>query len=174
MVTGKHAAQIEDLETELADVHEDSQVNEVLDMRAQLEELQESDGCDCDESGDMTRGEYRYFNPSFNYVDDKGNARPENTPEETRKYVAEDYARMERIQSGDIGFLCIAAVAEVQFDGSLVQTITSGYCCGVESDGDYWKEVGKEQLSELRSQLSAIGFSKRAIAAAVKNLVESE
>ncbi len=51
--------------------------------------------CDCDERGDRERNEYRYFNPSFNYVDKFGAALPENTPEEIVKYVRQDYERME-------------------------------------------------------------------------------
>jgi len=144
---------------------------QIVQSQELIESLQESlIECDCDESGDMSRGEYRYFNPSFNYVDKSGKLAEGNTAEDVRKYVAQDYARMEKINSGDVGFLCIAAVAEVQLGSNVVQTVTSGYVCGVESDGDYWKEVGAEQLHELRSELTAMGFSKRAIATAVKDV----
>src|SRR5258708_25382000 len=55
------------------------------------DELQE---CDCDEHGDMGRGELRYFNGCVeNY---KG-----ESPADIRKYVRQDYERMERLQRGD-------------------------------------------------------------------------
>src|SRR5208282_2725992 len=37
-----------------------------------LESLIEDLACDCGERGDMDRNEFRFFNPSFNYVDKTG------------------------------------------------------------------------------------------------------
>jgi hypothetical protein len=56
--------------------------------------------------------------------------------------------------------------------GNTCQTITSGGLYGIESDSDadYFAEVEQEQLAELRGQLHVIGFSKRAIASAFKNV----
>ena len=139
--------------------------------------------CDCDEDGYWPHGELQYFNPgSVEKFDPTASWIPATETDKRAYWLAamrenarKDYERMESYNAGDWGFVCVAAVAEIQLEThEVIQTITSGYCCGVESDGDYWKEVGKEQLSELRSQLSAIGFSKRAIATAVKNLVEVE
>jgi hypothetical protein len=128
------------------------------------DELQE---CDCS-GGDMERGEYRYFNGNVeNY---KG-----ESPEQIREYVLRDYERMERLHRGDWCYIGIRAEAEVLIPSnghSIVQEITSGGLWGVESDSDasYFKEIEDEELSELRKQLYALGFSKRAIATAVKNV----
>ena len=130
-------------------------------------DITEQDGCDCGERGDAERGEYRYFNGCVeNY---KG-----ESPADIRKYVRQDYERMERLQRGDWCFVGIRAEAEILLpsgDASIVQEITSGGLWGIESDSDasYLTEIEEEQLSELREQLHAVGFSKRAIAKAVKD-----
>ncbi len=128
--------------------------------------------CDCGEQGDMSRGEYRYFNPSSNYKDE--------TPENTRKYVRQDYERMEQLNRGDWCFIGIRAEADY-FVGmgrghSLIQTVTSGGLWGIESDSDadYVKSIEQEELSSLREQLEAIGFSKRAISAAFREIEHVE
>ena len=60
----------------------------------------------------------------------------------------------------------------------VIQDISSGGLWGVESDSDkaYFAEVAGEELAELKSQLQALGFSKRAISQAFKseNVKESE
>lgn len=153
-------------------------LDESIDVLIALqEELAE---CDCGERGDMQRNEYRYFNPSFNYIDKQGHALPENTAEEVRKYVRQDYERMEQINSGNICFIGVRADARVALsvckDHShmLTQYITSGGLWGIESDSDGIEEEEQEQLSELRSQLKALGFSTRAISAAFKNIGRKE
>lgn len=135
--------------------------------------------CNCDEHGDMGRNELQYFNPSSNYKDE--------TPENIRKYVRQDYERMESLNRGDWRFIGIRAEAEISLIGTvksgsptldayfpsrISQTVTSGGLWGVESDSsaEYFKEIEDEQLAELREQLHAVGFSKRAIAAAFKNV----
>jgi hypothetical protein len=142
------------------------------------DELQE---CDCGERGDMERNEYRYFNGNVeNY---KG-----ETPEDIRKYVRQDYERMERLQHGDWCYIGIRAEATITlnatWENSVVskaswhkpiapeQTITSGGLWGVESDSgkDYLAEIESDELADLRKQLTAVGFSKRAIALACKNI----
>lgn len=130
--------------------------------------------CDCDESGDMERGQYRYFNPSSNYIDDKDNPEDELTEDEVRKYVSQDYKRMEAYNSDQWAFIGIRAVAEISIDGT-VQTITSGGLWSIETDSEpsYFEEVGSEELSQLRKQLAALGFSKRSISVAFKS-VETE
>lgn len=131
-----------------------------------------TEDCDCGERGDMGRHEYRYFNPSDNY---KG-----ETPENTRKYVRQDYERMESLNRGDWCFIGIRADAEVDLPGGrlarISQQITSGGLWGIESDSDqsYIESVEQEELSSLRSQLEAIGFSKRAISAAFRNVEHKE
>lgn len=139
--------------------------------------------CDCGERGDMRRSEYRYFNPSFNYVDKHGHALPENTPEEVRKYVRQDYERMEDLHRGDWCFIGIRAEAEVMPntvldtpDGKkwhgVVQRVTSGGLWGIESDSgeSYFSEVEQEELSNLKDELKAYGFNTRAISKAFQNV----
>lgn len=130
-------------------------------------DITEQNGCDCGERGDAERGEYRYFNGCVeNY---KG-----ESPADIRKYVRQDYERMERLQHGDWGYIGVRAEAEILIpsnDHSIAQAITSGGLWGIESDSDtsYLKDIEDEELSELSKQLHSVGFSKRAISAAVKN-----
>ena len=137
--------------------------------------------CDCGERGDMGRHEYRFFNPSFNYIQADGSLLAPNTAEEVRKYVAQDYARMEDLNRGGWCYIGIKAEAEISIPSgnySTLQTIHSGGLWGIESDSDksYFAEVQGEQLADLRAQLSALGFSKRAIAVAFKpeNITEKD
>ncbi len=118
------------------------------------------------EQGDMERNEFRYFNPSFNYVDKQGQPCDGLTAAPVKKYVQEDYRRMERLDAGDWCYVGIIAKAEVQLTGDLCQVLRSGGLWGVESDsGDkYLAEVAQEELASLRAELEAVGFGKRAIA----------
>lgn len=142
-------------------------LDETMDrLAAAQEELEE---CDCGERGDTNRGEYRYFNPSGNYKDE--------TPENTRKYVRQDYERMEGLNQGDWCFIGIVAECEYSIGDNragcrLIQELSSGGLWGIESDSEesYFTSVEQEELSELRSQLKAIGFSCRAISTAFKNV----
>jgi hypothetical protein len=137
--------------------------------------------CDCNEGGSWNRNQYRFFNPSFNYINKSGNPTDGMTYAEARKYTHQDYERMEALQRGDWCFIGIKAVAEVHLtDGDSFRTTTqiirSPGCWGIESDSgqDYITEVEQEELSNLKSELSAIGFSKRAIAAAFRNVKHSD
>ena len=130
-------------------------------------DVTERDGCDCGECGDMERGELRYFNA--NVENFKG-----ETPDQIRQYVRRDYERMERLNRGDWCYIGIRAEAEILVPSAgtgIVQEITSGGLWGIESDSDesYFSEVEQEELAELRTQLSGIGFSKRAISTAITN-----
>jgi len=132
-------------------------------------EIAEQEGCNCGERGDIGRGEFRYFNGCVeNY---KG-----ELPEDIRKYIRQDYERMERLQRGDWCYIGIRAEAEVTLTGDVLQDVSSGGLWGIESDSDasYLKEIEAEELSELRKQLYAMGFSKRAIATAVKNATHED
>src|SRR5208282_4897863 len=106
--------------------------------------------CDCHKAGRMDTREYRYFNPSFNYVDKHGVALPEYTPEEVRKYVRQDFERMEG-NSGQWYFIDIRAEAEyvVGSTGSL-QRVRSGGLWGIESDSDaaYLESVKQDELAD--------------------------
>jgi hypothetical protein len=137
---------------------EDRDAIEVLeDAQEQITE------CDCHQHLDSRS--YRYFNPNWqNY---KGEPDPD-----IRKYCQQDYDRMESLNNQQWYYMGIRAEAEVQLTGDLCQKITSGGLWGVESDSsqDYIAEVGQEELSNLKAELAAIGFSKRAVAAAFRNV----
>lgn len=131
-------------------------------------DITEQEGCDCGERGDIERGELRYFNGNVeNYAGE--------SPEDIRKYVRQDYERMERLNRGDWAYIGIRAHAEIIVDGVL-QDISSGGLWGVESDSDraYLAEIDGEQLAELRDQLRALGFGTRAISAALRNVEHAE
>jgi hypothetical protein len=131
--------------------------------------------CDCDESGNWSYGELQYFNPSFNYVDKFGNALPENTPDDVINYTRADYERMESYNNGDWQFIGIRAEAEYAVNGT-IQTARSGGLWGIESDSDgaHLVEVEQEELAELRSTLYTLGFSKRAISEAFKDVTRED
>lgn len=131
--------------------------------------------CDCGR-GDWHGREYRYFNPSFNYVDKHGHALKENTPEDVRKYVRQGYERMESLNRGDWHFIGIRAEAEYTIDGTVLQELPSGGLWGIESDSsaDYFADVEKEELADLRAQLAGIGFSKRAITTAFRDITRED
>jgi hypothetical protein len=70
----------------------------------------------------------------------------------------------------DSGRIDIRAEAEVR-NGDAVETIaSSGISVRSDVDTPSLKEMEDAQLSELRKQLYAVGFSKRAIATAVKSV----
>lgn len=125
--------------------------------------------CDC--GGNLRVGNYhRYFNPSFNYVDAKGNAK-DLTADEVIRYTKQDFKHMESLNDGSECFYGVMAEAEITV-GDICQTITSGGIWGIESysDDSYFKEMEDEQLHKLKQQLTALGFSKRAISTAFKNV----
>lgn len=141
------------------------------DAYVQLGELAEdATECDCSRGGRMDSNEYRYFNgPVENY---KG-----ESDEDIRKYVHQDYERMESLNRGDWSFIGIRAEASVVTPngfGYTNQTIHSAGLWGIESDSDesYLAEIEQEQLSELRGILKEFGFSARAISVAFKNVKE--
>ncbi len=132
-----------------------------------METIRELATCDCGEHGDMGRGQYRYFNgPVENY---KG-----LEPAEIRKYIRQDYDRMESLNRGDWCYIGIRAEAQIQTGSDVVQKITSGGLYGVESDSgrEHIEETIREELANLKTELLALGFSKRAIASAFKNIRE--
>ena len=137
-----------------------------------LDSLTETPECDCGGHGDMERNQYRYFNPSDNY---KG-----EPAEDVRKYTRQDYERMERLNAGNWCFIGIWAEAEIAIPSgpqcATVQHITSGGLYGIESDSDapYLASVEADELSDLKTQLLALGFKKRAIATAFKTIERKE
>jgi hypothetical protein len=146
-----------------------------------LTDAQDVPECDCN-GGDMDRREYRYFNPSFNYVDKNGNPSDGLTAEEVRKYVRQDYERMESLNAGNWSFIGIKAEAEIGIPQSvprprtgqsyLLQTFHSGGLWGIESDSErsFMEEEEKNQLAELRDVLVTFGLSRRAISQAFQSV----
>jgi len=151
-------------------------LDDASDILAGLQE--DVQACDC--GGDrISSREYRYFNPSFNYITKSDEPADGLTPDEVRKYVREDYDRMESLNAGHWCYIGIRADAEIgigdvanypaQFDVTH-HTVTAGGLWGIESDSNrsYFDEIAQEQLAELKTQLQALGFSARAISQAFK------
>lgn len=128
-------------------------------------DIRDNDGCDCGEHGDMGRNEFRYFNACVENYEGE-------TPEDTRKYVRQDYERMESLNAGHWCFIGIQAEARIEKVNVRAFQITSGGLWGIESDSDKsdLESVEKDELSDLREQLKALGFSSRAISTAFKNV----
>jgi len=129
--------------------------------------------CDCGGRG-IDSHSYEYFNPNQeNYAGLE--------EDEIKKYCLQDYERMESLDAGYWHFVGIRAEARIAVgEGSAkpvsTQTITSGGLWGLESDmskSDF-EETEAEELSQLKSQLKALGFSTRAISAAFKNVEHKE
>lgn len=210
--------------------------NQAQDILIEAQADIEHERCNCgNESDRWNNREYRYFNPSFNYIDkadkpasweesptsvivekkspyqgvpqwgvstgseitptrsvaqkwaDLENAqrkpiKRQYTHDEVIKMVRQDYERMESLNAGNWGFIGIGAQAEILIPNSWsdksfnAQMITSGGLWGIESDSDrdYLESVEKEELSSLREQLKAIGFSSRAISTAFKTIERKE
>jgi len=145
-----------------------------------------SEDCDCGGHGDRLSRDLQFFQASLNYVDRHGKPVDGNTPEEIRKYVLQDYERMESLNRGAWCFMGIDAEAEIGLpqgtphpvtgQSYLIQRLTSGGLWGIESDSErsYIEEEEKNQLSELRGVLRSFGFTTRQISAAFKNVEHKE
>lgn len=141
----------------------------------------DEDDCDCN-AGEWDTREFRYFNPgsveSFkadaSWIPASENDKKAYWFKAMRENARKDYERMQALNSNDFCFIGISAEADYSVGGTPapIQTITSGGLWGIESDSDasYFAEVEREELAELRKQLEGIGFSKRAIVAAFKNI----
>jgi len=136
------------------------------------------DARECDCSG-HDQNAYRYFNPG-SIEPFKAEAhwipsgvqmvqRRDYRDKAMRENARKDYARMEAHNRNEWGFIGIQAQAEIVLDG-VCQTIQSGGLWGIESDSEesYFRKIEHEELTSLRGILHTMGFSKRAIAAAVK------
>ena len=139
-------------------------LSEAQDILIEAQE-QLGNGCTCDESGNWSHGELRYFNTSGNY---KG-----EPIEDIRRYTISDYERMEAYNDGQFCFIGIDAIARVQLSKhGVIQTLRSGGLWGIESDSDssHIKETETEQLNELRDILKQAGFTQKAIDAAFSSV----
>jgi hypothetical protein len=87
-------------------------------------------------------------------------------------YGMRDFQRMEALERGDWCFVGIMAKAEVVTPSGTIQILRSGGLWGIESDSDesYLGEIRAEQLDELRDELDAFGFGKRAIDYAIQRV----
>lgn len=82
--------------------------------------------------------------------------------------------RLAEYRAGDFHFIGIRAEATIQVEThGTIQTITSGglWCIDSDSGDNYFRVIEAEELSTLKGTLSAMGFSRRAIAAAFKDVV---
>ena len=110
-----------------------------------------------------TSREYNYFRPY-------AAGEPEGT-EDFQTYGKQDFKRMEGLNNGNWYYIDVIAKAEIRTSTGIIQVIRSGGLGGVESDaGECLDEVGKEELESLSQELTAIGFSKRAIDHAFENV----
>lgn len=111
----------------------------------------------------ISRREYNFFLP---YA---GGEEPGS--KNYQEYGKQDFKRMEGLNNGDWSFVGIIAKAEIVTGLGTLQTIRSGGLWGIESDaGPYIDEIGKEQIEELKEELIALGFGKRAINHGFKNV----
>ena len=85
-----------------------------------------------------------------------------------------DYEQMCALNNGRFEFIGVRACADITI-GDTRQPIYSGGLWGIESDSEasYLKEVESEELASLRETLYELGFSKRAIATAVKERMDA-
>jgi hypothetical protein len=155
---------------------------------------------DRQERGDWGRGEYRYWNPGANHIPpgdvkswthvsdsaiaeackrngvDLRQERDEAIRLLDLHYIEEDCERCESLNRGNWCYLGIIAKAKVVLADGVVQAIRSGGLWGIESDSgeDYLSGVEKDELANLRKQLEAVGFGKRAIDYAFRNVEREE
>lgn len=128
--------------------------------------------CDCGR-GYWDHRSFQYFN---GYVENYKGESPENI----RKYILQDYERMEGLNNGDWVYIGIGASAQVSIpsgSSSIESDVSSGGLWGIESDSGetYLREsVEVDELAELRTELKALGFSSRAISTAFKNVERKE
>lgn len=119
--------------------------------------------------GNVTSREYKYFIPATSYKEHwqglhkLGYSRGD-CDYLARKYVYEDYNRMESLNRDDWYFIGIEAEAIVKYpigQGNYrLEYFRSGGLWGIESDSkDYIKEVESDQLYNLKEHLKAFNIS---------------
>jgi hypothetical protein len=99
--------------------------------------------------------EYNYFKPY-------AGGEPEGS-ENYQKYGKQDFKRIEGLNNGNWSFIGIIAKAEIRTVTDTIQVVRSGGLWGIESDSNFIYADSKEELENLRLELSALGFGKRAI-----------
>ena len=81
--------------------------------------------------------------------------------------------RLRQFQDGQFDYIGIGAEAEVWNPKTyVIQRVHSGSLWGIESDSaeSYLKGIELEELAALKGELTALGFSKRAIAKAFQSI----
>jgi hypothetical protein len=107
---------------------------------------------------------------NFNYFKPYAGGEKEGS-EDYQTYGKQDFKRMTGLNTGNWHYVGIVAKAEIKTTAGTIQTIRSGGLWGIESDaGEYLEQVAQEQLAELREELTALGFGKRAIDHAFQNV----
>lgn len=117
---------------------------------------------DRQERGDMRRNEFRYF-IAANSAAQTGN--PES--------VLQDYKRMEELTYGSLSVYCVSVRAVI--DSARVRSwfcfhLDSSTCGGIESDNgeEYIRQIGGEQIEDIRPELNDLGFTDDTINEALK------
>lgn len=81
--------------------------------------------------------------------------------------------RKAAFERGDFGYVGVRAKVNLMIPqaegGHRLQVITSGGLWGIESDSDdrHFKEVGQEELQQLKDDLTKLGVSPKAAEAAI-------
>ncbi len=111
------------------------------------------------------------FDPNASWIPAGTEDKREYWHQAMTKNAEQDYARMCSLCAGEFEFIGIGAKAEVVVNNTC-QMVTSGGLWGIESDSgeDYLREEEQNQLAELRTILCEMGFSKRSIATAIKEM----
>lgn len=128
---------------------------------------------------------YRWFNPgtveSFNPDADwlakyPAKKRRDEWYKAMEQNAKQDYARVCGYNDGQWYYMGIRAEATIQLTGDLTHRVSSGGLWGIESDSDksYFAEVEADELANLQTELHAMGFSKRAITAAFRDVQRSD
>lgn len=149
----------DEIEWEIYDLEMEDEIdeNKIDILKTELENL------DLHNCGHWSR-EYNYFKP---YAGGE-----EEGSETYQKYGKQDFERMESLYNGNWCFIGIIAKAEIRTESGTMQVIRSGGLWGIESDSEksYLDEVGKDELENLRLELTALGFGKRAINKAYQSI----
>lgn len=153
----------EEIDDEIVDLENEEYYDENVNHTGEIEALKK-------ELAGLELHECPHTNREFNFFQPYAGCEEEGS-ENYQKYGKQDFLRMEGLNSGSWYFMGIIAKAEIRTESGTIQVVRSGGLWGIESDsGTYLDEVGKDELENLRLELSALGFGKRAIDYAFQNV----